>query len=301
MARSLPTAVIGTLLLVFSVSGADTDSSKRRVLFFSKSSGFEHAVIKRHGEQPSFVERLLRELEQTNNLTFTFSKDGSKFTSEYLGQFDAFFFYTTGDLTKPGTDKEPPMTAAGKSAFLNAIRSGKGFIGVHSATDTFHSPGNEDKNSAQRYKDDGANLDPYIAMLGGEFIKHGSQQKSRMIVADPKFPGMAAVPQDFAPLEEWYSLKNFATNLHVLLVQDTSRMTGNMYQRAAYPAAWARMHGEGRVFYTNMGHREDVWTNSVFQSLLLGGIKWATRQADAAVEPTLGQTTPNAGDLPPAR
>ena len=49
---------------------------------------------------------------------FTFSKDGRLFGPKYLAQFDAFFFYTTGDLTEPGTDGNPPMTALGKHAFL---------------------------------------------------------------------------------------------------------------------------------------------------------------------------------------
>src|SRR5205823_3814311 len=159
--------------------------------------------------------------------------------------------------------------------------------------------GNEDKNSPQRYKSDGTKLDPYIAMVGGELIKHGAQQKSRMICTDPKFPGMDAVPQDFELHEEWYSLKNFATNLHVLLIQDTSGMKGNMYQRPPYPAAWAQLYGKGRVFYTSMGHREDVWTNSVFQRVLIGGINWVVQNVDADVSINLDRVTPNAGDMPP--
>src|SRR6185436_16683130 len=113
----------------------------------------------------------------------------------------------------------------------------------HSASDTFHSPGNEKPGDA-RYKNDGDSVDPYVAMIGGEFIMHGAQQKSRMISADPKFPGMSAVKEDFGPNEEWYSLKNFASNLHVLLVQETQGMKGNMYQRPPYPATWARTYGQ---------------------------------------------------------
>jgi hypothetical protein len=131
-------------------------------------------------------------------------------------------------------------------------------------------------------------------MIGAEFIIHGAQQTSRMIVADAKFPGISEVPADFKPLEEWYALKNFAPNLHVLLVQDTDGMKGPMYQRPHYPATWARMYGQGRVFYTNMGHREDVWTNPVFQSVLVGGINWAVHNADADVTPNLDKVTPKA-------
>jgi type 1 glutamine amidotransferase len=280
---------------------ADAPSPKRKILFFCKSSGFEHSVIKRDHEKAAFAEKMLADLGPKNNFEFTFSKDGSLFTPAYLDRFDAYFFYTTGDLTTPGTDKQPPMTKEGKAAFLKSIQNGKGFIGTHSAADTFHSPGNEDKKSLQRFKSDGTNIDAYVAMIGGEFIKHGAEQNGHLICADPKFPGLATFPQDFAVIEEWYSLKNFATNLHVLLIQDTTGMKGNMYQRPAYPAAWARLYGKGRVFYTNLGHREDVWTNPVFQQALIGGLNWAVGNAEADVAPNIDRVTPNAGDMPPAR
>ena len=99
---------------------------------------------------------------------------------------------------------------------------------------------------------------------------------------------------DFAPNEEWYALKNFASNLHVLLVQDTEGMKGEMYHRAPYPATWARSYGKGRVFYTNMGHRQDVWTNPVFQEVLVGGIDWAVGNVKADVTPNISKAAPHA-------
>jgi hypothetical protein len=76
-------------------------------------------------------------------------------------------------------------------------------------------------------------------------------------------------------------------------------MKGNMYQRPPYPATWARMYGQGRVFYTNMGHREDVWTNPVFQEVLMSGLHWAVRDVDADVTPNIDKATPKASELPP--
>jgi hypothetical protein len=278
----------------------------KRVLFFSKSSGFEHDMIKRkHGER-SKAENILADLGDKHGIDFTFSKDGSLFTPDYLAQFDAYFFYTTGVLTEAGTDKQPPMTPAGKQAFLDAINKGKGFIGTHSATDTFHTGEGNGVTASEaptRYKNYGEEADPYIKMIGAEFIRHGSQQKAHLLCVDRKFPGMSAVPADFALLEEWYSLKDFAPNLHVLLVQETAGMkkTGadSVYDRPPYPETWARVYGQGRVFYTSMGHRDDVWTNPVFQSVLMGGVGWAVRDVDADVTPNIKQVTPGAWDLPP--
>ena len=288
---------------VFIISGAISTfaaATPKRILFFSKSSSFEHSAIKKSGDEFSHAEKVLKELGSKNNVEFTFSKDGRVFTPENLAQYDAFFFYTTGDLTEAGKDGNPPMSPEGKSAFLEAIKNGKGFIGTHSATDTFHSPGNKDHGEA-RYQLDGDKADPYVKMIGAEFIKHGEQQTSRMIVADKKFPGMSAVKSDFKLHEEWYSLKNFAPDLHVLLIQETAGMKNNMYQRPPYPATWARMHGRGRVFYTSMGHREDVWTNPVFQEVLAGGINWAVGNVKANVKPNIDKATPKANELPPSK
>jgi hypothetical protein len=293
------------LVAAVSFSAQMAHAAPKKVLFFSKSSGYEHDRIKdkEHGGEMSDAGKILKKLGEENNIEFTFTKDGSLFTPENIAKYDAFFFYTTEDLTTLGSDMNPPMSKEGKAEFLQAIHDGKGFIGTHSAADTFHSPGYH-ATAAERWSNDGDKTDPYIQMLGGEFIIHGSQQKAHLIVEDKSFPGMSAVPDDFARTEEWYSLKNFAPNLHVLLVQDTSTMNktdGNAsaYDRPNYPSTWAHMYGKGRVFYTNMGHREDIWTDPVFQQVLVGGIKWAVGDVEADVTPNLEQVAPQASVLPP--
>lgn len=279
--------------LVWAAAPLSAAAPLKKVLFFSKSSGFEHSVIKRNAGNPSFAEQVLKEFGAKHGLKFTCSKDGSLFSAAYLAQFDGFLFYTTGDLTQSGTDRQPPMSAEGKAAFLAAVAGGKGFVGLHSASDTFHSP-----TAPGTWQNDGDRTDPYIRLLGAEFIKHDAQQPARQRIADAKFPGLSAVPADFGPLEEWYSLKNFNPDLHVLLVQETAGMQGPSYQRPPYPSTWARAHGKGRVFYTSMGHREDVWMNPVFQAVLLGGLDWTLGRAEADVTPNLTQVTPGATTLP---
>src|SRR5215469_12776826 len=209
-------AALGLGLAGFTARAKNAAPAKpKRVLFFSQSSGFEHDMIKRKNGQRSKAENILADLGDKHNIMFSFSKDGSLFTPQYLSQFDAYFFYTTGVLTEAGTDKQPPMTPEGKMAFLDAIKNGKGFIGTHSATDTFHTGEGNGVTAAEaptRYKNYGEEADPYVKMIGAEFIRHGSQQKAHMRCVDKNFPGMSSVPDDFAPLEEWYSLKDFAPN-----------------------------------------------------------------------------------------
>lgn len=292
--RTSTAATLGSWVLSRPVFAA---GPKRKILFFSKSSGFEHSAITYKNGQPSFAEKQLAELGEKNNWEFTFSKDGSLFNPQYLAQFDALFFYTTGDLCSAGTDKNPPMTPEGKQAFIDYVASGKGFIGTHSASDTFHTD-NEANKGPDRYKNHGDEADLYVKFLGAEFIIHGKQQVSKMRCVDPKFPGLASHADGFALQEEWYSLKDFRKDLHVLLVQESESMEGPMYQRPPYPATWARQHGKGRVFYTSMGHREDVWTNPIFQDVLIGGISWALGDVKADVTPNIEQVAPGAWTNP---
>jgi type 1 glutamine amidotransferase len=278
---------------------------KKKVLFFSKSSGYEHDAIKvaMKDGKPGYAFPVLKELGAKHNIDFTFTKDGTLITADYLAQFDAYCFFTSGELTKMkshltgGLDGQPPMTLEGKAALLKAIAGGKGFVAIHATTDSFHSQGHNE-HVPQRFEADGDKTDDFVKMLGGEFIRHGAQQKSRVIVVDPKFPGISAVPADWAPMEEWYSLKNFPADLHAILLQDTKGMKGAEYERAPYPSTWARMHGKGRVFYTSLGHRDDIWNGAIFQSILVGGLNWATGRVEADVTPNLGKVAPQANVLP---
>lgn len=98
-------------------------------------------------------------------------------------------------------------------------------------------------------------------------------------------------------MDEWYAMKNFANDLHVILVQETEGMVDACYQRPPFPATWARMQSKGRVFYTSMGHREDVWTSPIFRQVVLGGLSWILRRVAADVTPNVAQVTPKANQL----
>jgi len=286
------------LALGLTICQSHAAEKPHKLLFFTKSSGYEHDVISWKKGKPSTAEKVFLDLGPKHSWEFEFSKDGSKFSPEYLAGFDAVIFYTTGDLTTPGTDAQPAMSPAGKQALFDYVKGGKGFIGLHSASDTFHTA-NEAKKGPDRYEDHGADADPYVCFLGGEFIIHGDQQVATNKVIDPKFPGFEKTGDSFAFNEEWYSLKDFRSDIHVLTVIDSPSMKGAPYQRPAYPTTWAREEGKGRVFYTAMGHRDDVWTNPIFQNILIGAIEWATGDVKAAVPANLSEVAPGARTNPP--
>jgi uncharacterized protein len=295
---------------------AAQDDRPRRVLMFTRSQGFQHDVVNRNKPdgnrflgvkgQLAHAEFVFTELCKKHKVEVTCSKDGNALNPDEIQKYDAFFFYTTGDLTlEKSQDASPPMSPEGKKALLEAIAAGKGFLGSHCAADTFHSKGDSRQNQPASERD------PYIQMLGGEFIVHGEQFKAKMKVTSETHPAAKGVT-DFTLMEEWYSLKNFAPDLHVILAQDSSEAIemwkkdsnpkriqgGNAYHiRPLHPATWARMHDKGRVFYTSMGHREDVWTNPIFHQVLLGGLAWALGKVNADVTPNINKVTPEADVL----
>ncbi|MCX7866563.1 ThuA domain-containing protein [Limisphaera sp. VF-2] len=187
-----------------------------------------------------------------------------KMSPAALANYDLVIFNsTTGDLPIPDMQ-----------AFLDWIRSGRGFVGVHAATDTFrgHRP-----------------FHPYVQMIGGEFKYHGPQVGVEIINQDPAHAACQHLPNPWKVFDEIYILDGFErAAVHGLLTLDKHP---NEKTPGDYPIAWCKTFGKGRVFYTSLGHREDVWDPNwrdgngqranppevavAFQRHLLGGIKWA--------------------------
>jgi type 1 glutamine amidotransferase len=274
---------------------AEADAPKRRILMYTRSEGYQHDVVKRDGDKLSLAEQIVTDLGGKHNFEVKCTKDGRVFVNDDLTKYDAFLFETQGNISaEKSQDSEPPVPPEGKTALLKAIADGKGFVGCHCAADTYHTEGYP-KNRWEWQAEE--KRDPYIRMIGGEFSGHGAQQKAWMRAVDKKFPGLKDL-EDFEKNEEWYSLKNFAPDLHVILVQDTTGMKNFDYERPSYPATWARMHKKGRVFYTSMGHREDIWKSDIFHKVLLGGLAWAVGNVKAEVPANLEKVAPKASELP---
>ena len=182
-----------------------------------------------------------------------------KMSPAALSNYDAVVFAnTTGELPLPD-----------KSAFLNWIKSGKGFVGMHSATDTLHE------------------FTPYLEMVGGEFLGHGAQVEVEVVNEDAGCPACRHLPPHWKVFEEIYLFQRFdRSRVHGLLRLDKDPNSG---APGDFPISWCRNYGKGRVFYTSLGHREDIWdaqtpadyhrNNSVevaeaYQAHILNGIRW---------------------------
>ncbi len=272
----LSVAMVSTLLLTVNLYAEPI-----KVLYLTKSSGFEHSVVKRDNNQLSYSEKILTELGSKYGWQVECTKDASKINAENLKNYQVVIFYTSGDLTQSGTDAQPPMKPSGEQELLQWIQDGGGFIGIHSANDSFHSQGDTISN--------------YVKMLGGEFKTHANQFKGKIEVVSKGHPALGNFPDTWETTEEWYVMKN--TNketMHVLALLNPGeeREKQEVYNIPSYPIIWCSSNGKGRVVYNGLGHREDVWDSKEFQELLKANITWASGQGPAQTDPNYDKVVP---------
>ena len=268
------------LALCLVVAAPGFGQAKKRVLMITKSSGFQHPVIA-HGKNGEFglAERVVQGLCERLGYELVITKDASQLNAENLKKFNGLFFYTQGDLTVRGVDKQTPMRKEDRQAILDFVKGGGGFVGTHcGGADTFD--GNQWEENGKK---------PFIHMVGAEFAGHGAQQDATVEVVDPSFPAVSHWPKTFRKWDEWYSYDGFHENMHVLMVLRTEGMNGWEYQRPDYPITWCSNYGQGRVFYTGMGHVEKMWENDQYKIMLAEALRWTLKDADADASPNLKQ------------
>lgn len=256
-----------------------------RVLFFSKSAGYEHDVVKVKDGKPCHVETVIRPLIEGRGGTLESTKDGAVISAERLKDFDVVVFYTTEDLCKADCpDGSPPVDEHGMMALIDWVKAGGGLIGFHCASDTWH-----------RERNQFAPESPYLDTLGGEFETHGAQFVGTLKVVDADHPTMAHVKDGWQINDEWYRLKHLQDeSMHVLALLDPAdeRQKQEKYQVPNYPVIWCSTPGAGRVFYNAMGHRDDVWTNPDFQQVFLDCVDWVDGKGEADAEPNWAAAVP---------
>jgi type 1 glutamine amidotransferase len=215
------------------------------LLYFTLSAGYRHEVI------PLSAEILRGVGARSGAFELTESEDVAVFAPDSLRRYAAVMFFTTGEL---------PLSAAQKSAFLTYVRSGHGFLGVHSATDTFYSwPG-------------------YLGLIGGYFNGHPWHQA--VTVKAAAYPITAFLGGSFTIDDEIYQISDFDyRRATVLLRLDPSSVDlskpGVQRRFYGWPLAWRRSYGKGRVFYSALGHDPAVWRDERYQQMLLNAIGWA--------------------------
>jgi len=222
-----------------------------RILYVTHAAGYRHDVL-------PLSQAILRELgENSRRFEATAMEDVSELTIGNLRSYDAVMFYTTGEL---------PMSDAQKAGLLEFVQSGRGFVGIHSATDTFY------------------RWPQYLELIGGYFDGHPWHQAVRIKVADPSSALVSFLGPSLEIDDEIYQIRDFDDRgSHVLLRLDEASVDltrAGVHRRSyGWPLAWTRSFGQGRVFYTALGHEAGVWRDARYQRLLLNAILWSTRRS----------------------
>lgn len=257
----------GVEFIVVKKKVKDQEVSKVEAMWTGRADGPKPVEIK-HEDMvigkafPCVVETTMMELGKKHGFTVVASQDSrGEITGDNLKNFDAVFFFTTGEL---------PLSDAQKTDLLGFVKSGKGFGGSHCAADTFY-----------KWTD-------YGDMIGAYFAGHPPGfQKIRVIVEDKDHPATKHLGDSFAIEDEIYQFKSpyGRDKVRVLLSMDM-KSTKNLWRKDGdNPLAWVRDYGKGHVFYTAFGHREEVWADPRFQQHVLGGLRFLFGQEKADATP----------------
>lgn len=226
-------------------SQAAARADRPAVLVFSRTAGYRHESIETGVA-------MLRELGKAHGFTVEHSEDPAVFVSGDLGRFAAIVWLnTTGDA----------LDDAGQAAFQRYVEGGGGYVGIHAASDTEHDW-------------------PWYGELlgcGAWFKNHPPIQDARIVTRDREHPSTKHLEASFTVRDEWYNFDaNPAPCVHVLLALDeSSYMVGPGAMGDEHPIAWQRTQGAGRVWYTGLGHRNELYADPAFREHVLGGIRWA--------------------------
>lgn len=231
---------LGLMILALFLFSNTVSAQKKRILVFSKTAGFKHSSI---GVGVAAIQKLGAE----NKIDVDTTTNSSAFTPQNLEKYAAVVFMnTTGDVLNDEQQK----------TFQQFINSGKGFVGVHSATDTEYG------------------WPWYGKLVGAYFVSHPEQQMATLNVVDRKNIATKHLPEVWKRKDEWYNFKEINPDIKVLITIDETSYKGGINNNK-HPMAWYHDFDGGRSFYTELGHVEESYTDPLFLSHLLGGIKYA--------------------------
>lgn len=261
--------VLIATFLAFSIPAtAAPRPEKVRVLYLDQSVGWVHAPVAppADGNGPTLSEIAMAEIgARSGAFSVQSTRDASTITPETLKDIDVLVFYTTGAL---------PIAPANWAAIQAWIESGRGgFVGLHSATDTgwpYDGPGQS-----------------YTAFINGKFAGHPWTQGTPVTIqalGDLKDPVNQAWPRHFAYAEEIYQYSDYdPAKVQALQALDFSDMA--LKRPWFVPVTWTRQIGQGRLFFTNLGHTPSTWDDPRYRAQIVDAVRWTAHRLPGSVEP----------------
>jgi uncharacterized protein len=212
---------------------------------------FSHTTGNRHESIPSAVNGL-RAVLTAAGFTVEATENPAVFTAAKLQTLGGVILL---DTTGKPFGESPGATLAALEAFL---RGGGALIGLHAASSTFYEP-----------------PVTYTRLIGGRFVEHPGGVRQANCHAKGAHPSVAKIPAPFRVRDEIYVMSNLNPDNQVVLECEAFGNTANRL-----PIAWYRQEGQGRLFYTALGHESSDWTaqSPYLRDHALPGILWALGQ-----------------------
>jgi type 1 glutamine amidotransferase len=222
-------------------AAAESADPRFTVLVFSKTTGFRHDSI------PQGI-AAIEMLGTEHGFAVDGTEDAARFSDVALARYKVVVFLnTTGDI----------LDAGEKAAFERYVRSGGGFVGIHSASDTEYG------------------WPWYGRLVGTWFASHPQIQRATVHIANPDHPSMKGLPPLWERTDEWYNFRSDPRGaVQVLATLDETTYSGGA-MGADHPIAWCQEIDGGRSWYTAMGHTKESYAEPLFRLHLLGGIESA--------------------------
>ena len=245
----------------------------QKVLIYTRATGFVHSSI------PYGASAIEAMGKNTGAFEPTITDDPFMFEADKLKEFDAVFLVnTTGDLfkaKKPGENIDTATSERLRENLEQFILNGGGLGGCHAATDCFYSwPG-------------------FGLMLGGYFSGHPWHENVGIKLDEPDHPLVAAFGgKDFQIADEIYQFRApwSRGRLRVLLSLDVNKTNMNKgginRTDGDFGVSWIRNHGKGRVFYSSLGHREEIYWNPTVMKYYLDGIQFMLGDLEVDASPS---------------
>ena len=259
------TCFVAVLCLSACAVASPVQEPPLRVFYLSQSVGFVHETVRRPAGGLSSSELALQEMARDSGaFTVELSQDGRDLTAGRLADLDVLVFSTTGALP---IDRE---TWAAITAWIDSGRGG--FVGIHSAADT-----------ALDFEGGEA---AYTAFLGGRFDGHPWTQGTpiRLSNLEPSHPLAAAWPDGTPYAEEIYQYAGYRP-ARVRVLQTLDMTAGPLRRPYPVPVTWVRQIGQGRLFYTNLGHTPSTWDDPRFRDQIIDAIRWTGHRLNAPAMP----------------
>lgn len=212
----------------------------RRVLVFSKTTGFRHLESIPAGQAALF------KMGNEHGFAVDTTEDAASFTDDNLKRYQAVIFLNvSGELFNPQQ----------RTSLKRYIQAGGGFLAIHASTD------------AER------DWPWYGGLIGGYFDSHPPTQQAIFKTIERSLPGLGFLPDSFERTDELYNFQQVNPAINVLVnVDEKTYRGGNMGDK--HPMVWYHDYDGGRSFYTAMGHTKQTYAEPIFINTLWAGLHW---------------------------